>query len=67
MCPMTFEAPRGVIYVTGDGSDPRQIGGAISKTAALYREPLTVAREDTVKARVLFEGEWSALIVSGPR
>ncbi len=50
---------QGVIYFTTDGTDPRAIGGAISGN--LYNSPITINRAMTIKARVLNNGEWSAL------
>ena len=55
------EAIEGAIWYTVDGSDPRQSGGGISPSANRYRDSVALYRETTVNARVLFQGEWSAL------
>jgi hypothetical protein len=49
----------GTIYYTIDGSDPRDVGGAVAGTA--YSSSLTLSRTTQVKARVLSSGTWSAL------
>jgi hypothetical protein len=52
----------GVILYTLDGSDPRLVGGAENPKALRYQgEPITLIRNATVKARVLDNGQWSAL------
>ncbi len=58
---LTLTAPAAEIYFTTDGSDPRLEGGAISPNATLYGGPLTVTRSQTVSARALDDGQWSAL------
>lgn len=72
---LTMESPDtaggGVIYYTFDGTDPRQIGGAISQQALTYSAPVSLTQDHLVKARTFKEGEWSALTealftVSGP-
>ena len=59
---VTLEAPRGAIHYTLDGSDPRQVGGAVSATAQVYEKTFKLGDGGTIKARMLHEGEWSALI-----
>ncbi len=53
----------GTIYYTTDGSDPRDPGGAVSATAQTYSNALIIglAGAVEVKARVLDNGEWSAM------
>ena len=53
----------GTIYYTLDGSDPRQIGGALSTTAKSYSNPIELSGNVTVMARYRSaSGEWSALV-----
>lgn len=49
------------IYYTLDGTDPRRPGGAVASGARPYTAPITLSESVTVKARVLSEGNWSAL------
>lgn len=58
---LTLQAPKGGIYHTADGSDPRLVGGRISGTAWKFEEEVIIDRPITVKTRVLLAGEWSAL------
>ena len=59
---LTMNAPAGDIYFTLDGSDPREASTAVaSPTVQRYEAPITLSDETTVKARVLVDGEWSAL------
>jgi hypothetical protein len=62
---VTLTAPSGAIYVTVDGTDPRQPGGAIGATAFLYTSPpagaLNVNSIKTVRARAKTATDWSAL------
>jgi hypothetical protein len=59
----------GTIYYTTDGSDPRLPGsgdgnffsGAVSPTAAPYVAAMPLTASTIVKARILRDGEWSAL------
>ena len=51
----------GAIYYTLDGSDPRLAGGAISSTAVAYSADIAISANATVKARILQDGQWSAL------
>ena len=48
----------GTIYYTTDGSDPRDVGGAVAGTAG---SALTLTKSTQVKARVLSGSTWSAL------
>ena len=41
LCPesgfgLTMSAPAGTIFYTLDGSDPREVGGAVNPTALMY-------------------------------
>jgi hypothetical protein len=59
---ITMNAPQGTIYYTMDGQDPRVIGAAAVSPAALpYSGPVPIHQNLTLKARVLHNGEWSAL------
>jgi hypothetical protein len=51
----------GVIYFTTDASDPRLVGGAVNPTAQVYASELAVSQATHIKARILRNGEWSAL------
>jgi hypothetical protein len=51
----------GTVYVTTNGSDPRQTGGAVSVAAHAYGAPIALTQHTTAKARVLENGVWSAL------
>ena len=59
-----ISAPSGEIYYTADGTDPRAPEGAVSDTAQLYESNITLDEIATVRARVLENGEWSALTES---
>ncbi|MEZ5327515.1 MAG: lamin tail domain-containing protein [Verrucomicrobiales bacterium] len=54
-------ATNGTIYYTLDGSDPRTPAGQNAPSAVQYTEPITVDGPKTVNARLLLNGEWSAL------
>ena len=59
-----LESSVGAIYYTLDGSDPRQKGGDISPHALVYDSDtgaLVLQSDQTVKARVLYNDQWSAL------
>ncbi len=59
---VTLSASEGTVYYTVDGSDPRVYGsGAVSPSASAASEPLTVDTDTVLKARVLHNGQWSAL------
>ncbi len=51
----------GTIYYTLDGSDPRAIGGGVRAGAMVYGTPLIIHQTSTIKARILYNGYWSAL------
>ncbi|HJQ78316.1 MAG TPA: chitobiase/beta-hexosaminidase C-terminal domain-containing protein [Lacipirellulaceae bacterium] len=52
----------GVIYFTTDGSDPRLVGGAVnSASAQAYSSEIPLTETTHVKARILRNGQWSAL------
>ncbi|MFM7103457.1 MAG: CotH kinase family protein [Verrucomicrobiota bacterium] len=58
-----------VIHYTIDGSDPRQVGGAVSPQARRYEGPVRPpAGTPFLRARAWRQGDWSALAeVPGPR
>ncbi|MCP5527463.1 MAG: lamin tail domain-containing protein [Verrucomicrobiales bacterium] len=58
---LAIQAPRGQIYFTLDGSDPRLRGGGISPAAQPYSAPVPLTETVAVKARVLDGADWSAL------
>ncbi|MCA9212096.1 MAG: tandem-95 repeat protein [Planctomycetales bacterium] len=58
---LSMNAPAGTIYYTTDGSDPRLRGGDVSPSAVVFDKAVNLARSANVKARVLVDGEWSAL------
>lgn len=58
---VTMTASEGTVWWTGDGSDPRLPGGAVSPAAATYAGPWTLTTGITLKARVLSGTTWSAL------
>jgi hypothetical protein len=52
----------GVVYYTTDGSDPRLVGGAVNSASAIqYTAPVQLSGATQIKARILRNGEWSAL------
>ncbi|MCB1126880.1 MAG: CotH kinase family protein, partial [Verrucomicrobiae bacterium] len=52
----------GTIYLTDDGSDPREYGtGAVAGTARIWSVPVAITAPVTIRARVWRNGEWSAL------
>lgn len=54
--------PSGAILYTLDGSDPRDRStGEAAMGALVYQNPITFMRPTVVKARVLSDGQWSAL------
>ena len=60
---LTMSAPKGTIYYTSDGSDPRVYGtGVVSaKAQAFTGTPLTLTNSTLVRARALNAGNWSPL------
>jgi len=58
---LTLSAPSGAIWYTLDGSDPRQVGGAVSPGALLNSGPIDIPTGLTVRARALSGSDWSAL------
>lgn len=50
----------GTIYYTTDGSDPRLVGGGVNP-AANSGSSLTISSTVEVRARVLYNGEWSSM------
>jgi CotH kinase protein/Lamin Tail Domain/Chitobiase/beta-hexosaminidase C-terminal domain/PA14 domain len=61
---VVMTAPAGTIYYTRDGSDPRLRGGAVSPSALVYSDPVTLTQSAALKARVLNGSTWSALVDS---
>ncbi|MBN2739000.1 MAG: lamin tail domain-containing protein [Spirochaetales bacterium] len=58
--PPALELP--VVYYTTDGSDPRGIGGGVANSAFSANSAVTVKLTARgIKARTLYQGEWSAL------
>ena len=60
---VTLSAPAGEIYYTLDGTDPRLIGGGISRSARPIANGASVPLNESsrVRSRVLSGGTWSAL------
>jgi hypothetical protein len=58
---LTMKTPRGTIYYTEDGTDPRQIGGSVAGSAIKYHAPLTADEGRHIKARTRYRNEWSVL------
>ncbi|GAI38600.1 unnamed protein product, partial [marine sediment metagenome] len=56
---LVITAPADTIYYTLDGSDPRQIGGAVAGT--LYSGPIPLTKSVIAKARARSGSTWSAL------
>ena len=56
-----LSADRGIVYYTLDGSDPRLTGGEVATHAVTFSDAFRLASDSIVKARVLADGEWSAL------
>jgi len=59
---LTMTADKGIIYYTTDGSDPViwESSPIISQAAQLYSRALILNNSFHFKARVLYNGEWSA-------
>ena len=60
---LTLSAPKGEIYYTLDGSDPRQSGGGTSPKATKYTAPLAVEPKSILYARTHDGNRWSAPLV----
>jgi hypothetical protein len=59
---VSVTAAQGVVYLTFDGSDPREAyTGAVASNAVAYAAPFAVTGAGAVKARALDNGVWSAL------
>ena len=58
---LTITAPSGTIYYTLDGTDPRELYGAVSPGAEVYSGAITLNRGTHVTSRVYTGGQWSAL------
>jgi hypothetical protein len=59
---LTMSAPSGTIYYTVDGSDPREVGGAVSGSAIQYAgSPIDITAATTVLTRSLDGSDWSAV------
>ena len=56
---LTMNATAGEIYYTVDGSDPRSVTG--QPVGSLYESSIAMNGSTTVKARVFYDGKWSAL------
>jgi hypothetical protein len=59
--PITLSALAGTIYYTLDGGDPRMRGGAVDPRAVAYNSPIRLSANASIRARVLSNGEWSAI------
>jgi hypothetical protein len=60
---LALAAPRGRIFYTLDGTDPRAPGGAVSAKAARYDSPMAVPAGKTVFVRALQEKRWSGPLI----
>ncbi len=59
---LIISAPKGDIYYTADGSDPRLIGGSISSNASLYTASFVPpGKVSPISARAKDGSEWSGL------
>jgi hypothetical protein len=58
--PLAFHAGTGRIFFTTDGTDPRQSGGGVSPAARLYEQPVTLAGNVNLFARIQLGGRWSS-------
>lgn len=59
---LTHTNQSGTIYYTIDGSDPRSVGGTVSRPANAYSAPITLSSSSIVRARVKASTGWSPLI-----
>ena len=61
---LELERPRdrGRIYYTLDGTDPREYrSGDVSESAEVFDDAIAIGEAAEIKARILHDGEWSAL------
>jgi len=59
---LTIAAPAGTVYYTTDGTDPRELYGAVSPAANVYSGAIPLDESVHVKSRVrTAAGQWSAL------
>jgi hypothetical protein len=56
---VTLQAPRGRIYCTLDGTDPREHGGEVSKKARAYSGGITLNGKVSLVARARQNNSWS--------
>ncbi|PYK02366.1 MAG: hypothetical protein DME23_01735 [Verrucomicrobia bacterium] len=61
---LSMSAPKGVIYCTLDGTDPRLPGGGISPRASIYSSSITLSANARVFARARNGTAWSPPTVS---
>ncbi|MEE8451635.1 MAG: lamin tail domain-containing protein, partial [Thermoguttaceae bacterium] len=60
---LSLDTPKGAIYYTLDGSDPRETGGSVAARAQVFNgTPIRLDTSVTLKARTRLDGEWSALL-----
>jgi len=61
---LAIYSTKGKVYYSLNGSDPRNIGGAVSSSATLYQpnDSVAITKNSQIKARVLYNNEWSALV-----
>ena len=60
---ITHSNASGTVFLTLDGSDPRVPGsGAVAAGARAWSQPLVFNTTTQVRARVLIQGQWSALV-----
>ena len=60
---LTMASPdsNAAVWFTLNGTDPRQPGGQVAPDAVAYTAPVTLTASQTVNARSLSQGQWSAL------
>ncbi len=58
---LMMTAATGTIYYTLDGSDPRQVGGVVNPDANVYTSGITLTESCVVKARAIYNSQWSPL------
>lgn len=56
---LSVVAPKGAIYYTLDGRDPRQSGGGLAAYAMAYRAPIVLRENARVFARAVYTNAWS--------